>query len=168
MQSLKEFIPRYRVSYYSSGFTLIELLVTIAIITILATIFMANFVGVRQRGRDGQRKSNMYQIQSALELYRSDIGSYPATLYTQNCPVSSSLANGGSIYMNEIPCDPLDDENFTYLPVSASNGSCDGVATACVSYQLIGCLENQSDQDAEPDTNNVCSSSNFIFQLENQ
>lgn len=165
---LKELMPRYRSSNYSSGFTLIELLVTIAIISILATVFMANFVGVRQRGRDGQRKSNMFQIQSALELYRSDGGSYPQALYTQNCPISSSLARGSSVYMNKVPCDPLTKANFVYLPSSISGGSCNGTTTPCVTYRLIGCIENSSDPDAQADSTNACPSSDHVFQLQNQ
>ena len=62
------------------GFTLIELLVVIGIIGILSGLLMANFIGVRQRSRDGTRKSNLSQIQSAVELYRSDQGSYPSPL----------------------------------------------------------------------------------------
>ncbi|MDP2672104.1 MAG: type II secretion system protein, partial [Candidatus Daviesbacteria bacterium] len=50
------------------GFTLIELLVAIAIIGILSSFLLSNFVGVRQRARDGVRKSDLRQIQSALEL----------------------------------------------------------------------------------------------------
>ena len=54
------------------GFTLVELLIVVAIIGILSTLLMANFIGVRQRARDAQRKADLRQIQSALELYRSD------------------------------------------------------------------------------------------------
>lgn len=57
---------------FSKGFTLIELLVVLVIIASLATLLTANFVGVRQRGRDAQRKSDLRQIQSAFELYRAD------------------------------------------------------------------------------------------------
>ena len=39
-----------------SAFTLIELLVVISIIGALATIFIANFMGIRERARDSQRK----------------------------------------------------------------------------------------------------------------
>ena len=60
----------------SAGFTLIELLVAIGIIGILASFLLANFVGVRQRARDGVRKSDLRQMQSALEMYRADQGQY--------------------------------------------------------------------------------------------
>ena len=61
----------------TKGFTLIELLVAISIIGVLSSFLLANFVGIRQRARDGVRKSDLRQIQSALELYRSDQSKYP-------------------------------------------------------------------------------------------
>ena len=114
------------------GFTLIELLVVISIIAILTTLLMANFVGVRQRGRDGQRKSNLYNIQSALELFRNDSGSYPYSGGTAFPACGSSLVYNSSTYMQTVPCDPLGG-NYTYQ-------STDGIT-----YTLYACLENESD-----------------------
>jgi len=71
---------RIQNSELEKGFTLIELLIVIVIIGVLATLLMTNFVGVRQRGRDAQRKSDLRQIQAALELYRADVGQYPEAL----------------------------------------------------------------------------------------
>ena len=120
------------------GFTLIELLVVISVIAVLTTLLMANFVGIRQRGRDGQRKSNLYNIQSALELYRADNGLYPDTGSFPPC--GDALTSGGSsVYMQEVPCEPLDDSDYAYT-------SADGT-----SYTLIGCLENENDSDADDD-----------------
>src|SRR5437588_640087 len=73
----------------SKGFTLIELLVVIAIIGILATIVMVNVLSVRSRARDTQRKSDIRQIQSALELYRADQGSYPNGLPACNSALTA-------------------------------------------------------------------------------
>lgn len=115
-----------------NGFTLIELLVVISIIAILTTLLMANFVGVRQRGRDGQRKSNLYNIQSALELFRSDSGSYPYSGGTIFPECGSSLAYNNSTYMQTVPCDPLGG-NYVYQ-------SSDGIT-----YTLYACLENEAD-----------------------
>jgi general secretion pathway protein G len=54
------------------GFTLIELLVVIAIIGMLSALLVPNFMGARERARDAQRKSDLKQIQKALEMYRQD------------------------------------------------------------------------------------------------
>src|SRR5689334_7104133 len=59
------------------AFTLIELLVVISIIGVLSALTTVNFIGVEQRARDGQRKSDLLVIASALEQYRSDAGNYP-------------------------------------------------------------------------------------------
>lgn len=118
------------------GFTLIELLVVIAIISILAALLMANFIGIRQKGRDGQRKSNLYQVQSALELYRSDNGSYPTTINT--CGKNVQISYNSTVYMQNTPCDPLDDNPYTYT----SDGT---------TYTIVACLENAADANRDVD-----------------
>ena len=64
-----------------NGFTLIEILVVVAIVGILVTIVVSNFVGIRINARDARRKAELAQIQKALELYKSDQSpqAYPAT-----------------------------------------------------------------------------------------
>lgn len=119
----------------SKGFTLIELLVVIAIIGLLSAFLVANFVGVRQRARDTQRKSDLRQIQAALELYRSDIGSYPASLPA----CGGSLVSGSSTYMKIVPCDPLGGA-YTYSQSTST-------------YSVIACLENSN--DSQKDGTNV-------------
>lgn len=132
----------------SDGFTLIELLIVVAIIGILSTLLMANFIGVRQRARDAQRKSDIRQIQSALELYRSDIGSYPpaggaTSLNNTTCPTPGALtSNSGTItYMNQIPCDPLSSGSSVY-----NNGNY-YYSTTGSTYTLGACLENTADSE---------------------
>lgn len=126
----------------TSGFTLVELLVVIVIISILAAILMANFVGIRQRGRDAERKSNLRQVQAALELYRADSGTYPSTLYSSGCLGAFTGAGSTPVYMQKIPCDPMGTSSYnggSYYYFSPS-----GNAT----YFLIACLENGSDKDS--------------------
>lgn len=118
----------------AKGFTLIELLVVIVIVGILAGFIMANFIGVRQRGRDGVRKSDLRQIQSALELWRSDQGNYPAGL--SSC--GSSMITGGVTYMKRIPCDPQSATDYDYEASSLSAGYC-----------LRACLENLDDAERD-------------------
>lgn len=139
------------------GFTLIELLIVVAIIGILSTLIMVNFIGIRQRARDAQRKSNLRQIQSALELYRSDIGSYPAASLA-NC--GTSLGNSPTcttIYMQKIPDDPLNSGQYvyTYLPSGST-------------FYLYSCLENINDSQKDTSNNSVyCDgSTNWSFTLQ--
>lgn len=128
----------------SEGFTLIELLVVIVIIGILASFLMTNYIGVRMRARDTQRKSDLRQIQSALEMYRSDVGVYPAAL-----PVcGGQLTNAGVIYMRKIPCDPI-------VPVAAPFIYRYRPAFANSAYTIAGCLENINDLQKDSINNPV-------------
>lgn len=123
-------------SQFSKGFTLIELIVVIAIIGILTTILIASFGNVREKNRDAKRKSDLKQLQVAFELYRNDVGMYPASLPACN----TSLANAGIVYMQKVPCDPIAAAAYTYT-----------VPTDRLTYGLRACLENTNDQD--PDIN---------------
>jgi general secretion pathway protein G len=59
------------------GFSLIELLVVITIIGILATIGLASYRVANQKARDSKRLADIQAIQSALEVYRTNIDVYP-------------------------------------------------------------------------------------------
>lgn len=141
------------------GFTLIELLIVIVIIGILSSFLLANYIGIRQRARDGVRKSDLRQIQSALELYRSDKGVYPTVpSLTCGCALTSGAVTTGGIdcstsspagvvYMKKIPCDPATAETYKY----SSTGS---------TYALATCLENVNDSQRDSTNNPPTGSSN--------
>lgn len=134
-----------------TGFTLIELLVVIAIIGILSTILMVSFAGIRERNRDSKRKSDLLEIKTALELYRSDKGFYPDTvlpldppgnfLFPTNCGKGVNFTDaGGTIYLKDLPCDPKSTTTpYMYIPVTGSVNA---------RYDLKACLENARDQDS--------------------
>lgn len=134
-----------------NGFTLIELLVVVAIIGILASLIMANLVGIRQRARDAQRKSDLRQVQSAAELYRSDTGSYPTTAQYPAC--GQSLIANSTTYMKAIPCDPLSGSAYVYTSATGTT------------YTLVACLENGS--DSQKDSTNSCASGTYSFTVTN-
>ncbi|MEI7498565.1 MAG: prepilin-type N-terminal cleavage/methylation domain-containing protein [Candidatus Falkowbacteria bacterium] len=62
----------------NNGFTLIELLVVIGIIGLISTIAVISLNTARSRARDVKRKTDIKTIKTALELYNSDYGKYPA------------------------------------------------------------------------------------------
>jgi general secretion pathway protein G len=122
----------------SKGFTLIELLIVISIIGVLSSLLMMNFIGVRQRARDAQRKTDVRQVQSALEMYRADEGLYPTTI--TNC-ASTSLKSSdcSTVYMQDVPIDPMGSSYYNsgnYCLDAQDDGS---------SYFLVTCLENKND-----------------------
>ena len=61
------------------GFTFIELLVATTIIALLSAIGLVSFTSANRKARNGRRQADLEQVRSALELYRSDEGLYPAT-----------------------------------------------------------------------------------------
>ena len=64
------------------GFTLIEILVSISVIALVSTIGVTGYQSVSRGGRDALRKSDLEQIRSALEIYKSEYGQYPAEAST--------------------------------------------------------------------------------------
>lgn len=83
------------------GFTLIEIMIAISIIAVLVTVPFFAFTNLTQASRDNQRKSDVSQIQAALENYKADNGVYPESL--------QNLIEEG--YLAELPVDPQDGQD---------------------------------------------------------
>ena len=114
------------------GFTLVEITLVLAIIGILASISLVaiNIPYQLQKARDGTRKSDVRNIQSALELYRTDQAGYPASLPACGSPLSA----GGSTYLQRVPCETKSGWTAYSYTTPVANG-----------YQLTACLENTND-----------------------
>ena len=125
------------------SFTLIELLVVIAIIGSLSALLLPNFMGARERARDSQRKSDLKQIQNALEMYRQDQtpAAYPTDTSTRfGSSATCNTAFGTSpVYINKIPCGPIGPTPYYYY-----------VDNNTLTYELCTCLENKADPEPTP------------------
>ena len=92
---------------FRRGFTLIELLVVIAIIGILSSVVMVSLNTAREKARDTQRAANIRSLTNAVELYRTDTGTFPQ-LGTIN--IGSNVAGLSTLlvptYISAIPADP--------------------------------------------------------------
>lgn len=108
----------------SRGFTLIEVLVAATIISILSAIGVVGFQGATRSGRDALRKTDLEQIRSALEIYKSENSSYPPANGCQADFITSG-------YINPYPADPKDPTyNYCYQPLTS------------LTYELCAHLEN--------------------------
>ncbi len=138
---------------------LLELLVVIGLIGILAgaTITILNPEKQLQRARDTRRKADLQQIRSALELYRSDNGAYPATSWVYSPDGASWIPGLTPDYISIVPQDPKNNgsppwaggsSSYSYAYESVTDAGCG--MQAGVSYILTTQLENSSD----PEINN--------------
>ena len=130
------------------GFTLIELLVVMVIIGLLSGLILPNLMSARERARDARRKSDLEQLQRALELYKMDQKppAYPAggdPFQPVACDASWQSTEG-NVYMSRFPCDPkmAAGNNWRYVLIIPR------VTGDNLTYKLVACLENKSDPDA--------------------
>jgi type II secretion system protein G len=136
------------------AFTLIELLVVIAIIGLLAGIVLVALNSARARSRDATRIADIRELQSALELYYSDNGSYPTAAA---CANGAESTTGGTFsacwttilstqYVGKMPSDPLNvpaTYGLYYAPWFSPNSYCGYTWTgSSSSYILATRLEN--------------------------
>jgi type II secretory pathway pseudopilin PulG len=118
-------------------------MIVIAVVGILAAglITLINPVGQMQRTRDSRRKAELKQIQTALELYRSDCGYYPSTIPSE-AALTSNCTGSLVTYSSNIPKDPGPYGVYDYVP---SPAGCSGAA--CTAYALSAYLEKDVDPE---------------------
>lgn len=122
----------------NDSFTLIEVLVVIAILAGLVAILFPNFMDVRERARDATRKSDLKQIQKALELYKENHTppAYPTSL-PDPC---TTFSEGSNVYIGKVPGDPQGNcssniRRYFYYRFPGDT----------LRYELRACLENKQD-----------------------
>jgi prepilin-type N-terminal cleavage/methylation domain-containing protein len=149
------------------AFTLVELLVVISIIGILASIGLVAFRSAQARSRDAERKSDLKELSSALELFYSDYGKYPSSSGGQimACGYDSTTSTGTAcvwgegefrdtfgggttktIYFKVIPKDEITGRTYYYRTVAVNSVADSG-------FQIYAYLEN--DQDSSIITTDV-------------
>lgn len=107
---------------------------------------IGSFTQTTSKSRDAQRKSDMAQLQRALESYLNDHGTYPPSAggtlqgYAWGAPFADS---SGTVYMNQLPNDKKQpDIQFYYVTNLAGT-----------KYQIMTYLENNQDVAITADAN---------------
>lgn len=119
---------------------MIELLVVISIIGILASIGLVSFSGAQKQARDSQRKSDLKQYQSSLEIFANkNNGLFPSRINVSGAVASSALCN--DLGLTSCPEDPRNAEDSTFIYRYQSNGTGASMADA-TDYVLWGKIEN--------------------------
>ena len=94
-----------------NGWTLIELLVVIALITILASIGVANYRNSVTHSKEAVLKTDLFRMRDAIDQYYADKQKWPAAL--------QDLVTDG--YVRKIPDDPMTNSADTWQTVPAES-----------------------------------------------
>ncbi len=104
------------------GFTLIELMVVLVIIGVLAGLIGPRIMGTPDKARRTKAMVQIQSLETALQLYKLDNGSYPTTEQGLEAlvevPASGELArnwrDGGYLEKGRVPKDPWKND-YVYL-----------------------------------------------------
>ena len=116
------------------GFTLVEIIVVMAIIALLAVLVVRALSSQTNKANDAKRKADLQKISIAFENYYSDEECYPPETILNDCGGS-----GLKPYLETIPCDPVYNTPYCYLPVEPNTSVC------YQKYRLLGTLKYLQD-----------------------
>lgn len=119
----------------NEGFTLVEIIVAMTIVVIFAMMMIGilNAIGITNKGRDAQRKKDLYRIKVAFEEYFNDRGYFPQDTSSWN--IKSNCGKNIVAFPNlqPWPCDP---NRETYKILVETN-----------KFRIVTNLENKKDKD---------------------
>jgi general secretion pathway protein G len=98
-------ISRRLTTQQKDGFTLIELVIVMAIIAILASIAIPNFVSSIRSAKEAVLKEDLHVMRNAIDSYTMDKGKAPQSL--------DDLVQAG--YLKSIPVDPMTESSDTWV-----------------------------------------------------
>lgn len=138
-----------------NAFTLVELIVVITIIAILSGGAALSITANARQARDTRRKTDLQQIKSALEFYRSNqVNSNYPTFAQYQVQSGSNFTYPALVptYLETMPVDPSSTQtsitNYVYTPSPA--GCTNTGTTYCTSYTLTTNLESGGTYSVTP------------------
>jgi type II secretion system protein G len=122
-----------------SGFTLIEMMIVVAIIAILVSILVPNFVRARAQAQTSACESNLKEIATAIELFQTDNDHYPSsgTVDSSNDELQP--------YLRQTPVDPAGGPGLYYaFTVTDPDAATASYTIVCPGTHDPGTLQNIS------------------------
>jgi general secretion pathway protein G len=120
-----------------AGFTLIEMMIVVAIIAILVSILVPNFIRARAQAQTAACEANLKEIATALELFETDNDRYPnsGTVNASNTDLAP--------YLKQTPVDPAAGTSASYTyTVTNPNTSTASYTVICPGTHDPGTLQN--------------------------
>lgn len=124
---------------YQAGFTLIEMMIVVAIIAILVSILVPNFVRARAQAQTSACESNLKEIATAIELFQTDNDHYPTsgTVDSNNDELQP--------YLRQTPVDPAAGPGSFYtFTVTDPDAATAAYTIVCPGTHDPGTLQNIS------------------------
>ena len=124
-QSTENFLQRMVAKRDQGGFTLIELLIVIIILAILAAIVVFAVGSTNTSAIASSCNADAKSVETALEAYKAQIGSYPATsdlLTTSTVTTQNGVSETVGPWLKEWPST----NNYTVAIDTSGNVSVDG------------------------------------------
>jgi general secretion pathway protein G len=124
------------VSKGERGFTLIEMMIVVAIIAILVSILVPNFIRARAQAQTAACEANIKEIATALELYETDNEKYPAS------GNATSSNTDLTPYLNQTPVDPVAGPGTPYTFTTSSTNGVESYTIICPGSHDPGTLQS--------------------------
>jgi general secretion pathway protein G len=99
------------------GFTLVELMVVLAIVGLLLSVVVPDYVGRLKRAEEAVLQENLMVMRDALDKHYADAGSYPST-------IEELVAKR---YLRSVPTDPFTRSNTSWIAVPPADPKKGGV-----------------------------------------
>jgi len=144
------------------GFTLVELLIVIAIMGILTSITVSQFVTAKKKANDVSRKSDLNSISKALQMYFADYGVMPSASVDGKIVINNVSLNWGGEFV---------DGSYVYMKVlpaeknTAISPYCYKTDAEKKKYAIFAQLENTGDKECGTPVNNAyqCGTQTYCF-----